>query len=432
MTPDTLRLPPLTEFLAGSLRNLYLAFTQSPEAVPRSKEELVEALSPHVEDRGLGQLISQLEATQTFRHMYLYALAKRPDGRALSQAISSLNSAAPICVDDKTKLHYLGDCPNDYPLLRLAHPVTNSYYVPDGVERMKLETSSFRHAVVIAIKPELGVVEIRFNGYEQSKYTSDKNRISYRDVAASCAGFLAGALNVEVKGLPLKQPVEELIENYGDEVSHQKNVSRVGGGRISLDVGDSDDATDLNDLLKTAFQLKGTGTSPTAAMNSWTAENVTLKWSKFNALTRIDYTGETPEVMFSWKSVEHRSLKNQDHIIKTMVAFTDLDRSRDMRKIASSLQNLKTGEVLTVLDVSQRAGAPVNDAMEHLLEQVRSRRMRMLFRVRASSALIDTSNNWVLSVAELPQQVETMDGDTIDLSNPANIEVGFTLAEVKK
>lgn len=431
MKPETLRLPPLTEFLAGSLRSLYLAFTRSSEALPRSKDELIEALAPHVEDNSLAQLISQLEATQTFRHLYLFALEKRPDGRTLAQAISGLNSAAPVCVDGRTNLHYLGDCQNDYPLLRLAHPVTNSYYVPDGVGRLKLETSSFRHAVVVAIKPELGVVEIRFNGYEQTKYTSDKHRISYRDVAASCSAFLAGMLGVEVRGLPLKQPIEELIENYGDEVSHQKNVSRVGGGRISLDAGDSDDATDLNDLLKKAFQLKGTATSPTAAMNSWTAENVTLKWSKFNALTRIDYTGDTPEVMFSWKSVEHRSLKNQDQIIKTMVAFTDLDRSRDKRKIATSLAGLNALDVLTVLDVSQRAGVAAADAMEYLLEQVSSRRMRMQFRVNANSALIDAKNNWVSAVADLPQQVETMDGDTIYLSNPANIEVGFSVAEAK-
>jgi len=432
ITLDTLKLPPLTEFLAGNLRSLYLAFTKSPEAIPRSKEELVEALKPHVEDVGLTRLIAQLEGTQTFRHLYIYALAKHPGGRSLTQSIAHLNETAPTRVFEKTDLYYLGDCQNDYPLLRLAHPVTNSYYVPDGIGRMKIETSSFRHAVVIAIKPELGVVEIRFNGYEQTKYTSENNRISYQDVAESCKQFLFAHLNIELRGLPLKQPVEELVENYGDEVSHQKNVSRVGGGRISLDAGDSDDASDLNELLKKAFQLKGTGTSPTLAMNSWTAEHVTLKWSRFNALTRIDYTGETPEVMFSWKSSEHRSLKNQDQIIKTMVAFTDLDRARDKRRFVASLSELTPKDVLTVLDVSQRVGAPGNDVMEFLLEQVSARRMRMLFRVKTDSHLLDLSNNWVPSVAELPRQAQTMDGDVIDLSDPTNIEVGFAMVETRQ
>lgn len=431
MTVKTLQLPPLSEFLAGNLRTLYAMFLKSPEAVPRSKEELVEALEPHIEDADLGRLIAQLEATQTFRHLFLFAIDSKVDLRKLSQSIEPLLKAAPVCVHDETQLHFLGRCPNDYPILRLAHPVTSTYYVPDGIGRQKLQTTSFRHAVVIAVKPELGIVEIRFNGYEQSKYTPEKNRVSYLDLANSCVQFLSN-LGVNVRGLQLKQPVEELVENYGDEVSHQKNVSRVGGGRISLDVGDSADATDLNDLLKEAFKLKGTGTSPTAAMNSWTAEQVTLKWSRFNAHTRIDYTGQTPEVMFSWKSVEHRSLKNQDQIIKTMVSFADLDQSRDKRKLIATLSEIEVKQVVTVLDISQRAATSAADAMEFLVEQVTSRRLRMVFRVKTTAHLVDASNDWVSSVAELPIEAKTMDGKSIDLTNFANVEVGFTRLEARQ
>jgi hypothetical protein len=418
--------------LAGTLRTLFLAFTQSPEGIPRSKDELVEALTPHVEDPTLAKIIANVEATQTFRHSYIYALGKRPDSRELANILSAIDPGAPFCVNDKSNLQYLGSCPNDYPLLRLAHPVTNTYYVPETEGRLKPETSSFRHAVVIAIKPELGIVEIRFNGYEQSKFTSEADRISYREIAEHCKAFLIAGFGLDIQALQLKQPIEELLSKYSDEVIQSKNVSRVGrGGRISLDVGDTDDVVDITTLLRQANLLKKDDESPTAAIESWTAENVTLTWLKYKALTRIDYMGETPEILFSWKAVEHRSLWNHDSIIKRMVTFADLENSQVVRNLEAVVSNMSAKDILTVLDISQAANVPLSGALEYLMQMVESKRLGMFFRVKTDQQLLDMYNNWVASLGALPREVETIHGQKIDLMDPRNVEVGFSTARAQ-
>jgi hypothetical protein len=396
----------------------------SPEGIPRSKEELVESLSPHLEDKKLAELVSSLEATQTFRHVYIYALAKRPDARELAQSIEALEQAKPVRVVEK--LHYLGAHRNDYPLLRLSHPVTSSYLVPDGAGRMKIETSSTRHAVVVAIKPELGIVEIRFNGYEQGKYTSNENRISYRDIADQCKVFLSTCFNLEIRGLPLKMAVEELLAKYSHEVTQQNNVSLIENlGRISLDVFDGQVAADINELLKKASLLRKDSTTA-AVTTGWTAEKVVLSWVKFNAHTRIDFTGETPEILFSWKATEQRSLRNHDAIIKRLVTFADLDHSKAARKLEGLLSSLNSTDIVTVIDVSQRANTSAQDALAYIMQLVEAKRLRMLFRVKTNSHLLDMGNPWLPTLAALPRQVETVDGATLDLLDPRNVEVGFS------
>lgn len=420
-----LKLPPLSEFLAGTLKSLYFSFTHSPEEVPRSKEELISALAPHVSDVRVSALIAKLEATQPFRHVFIYSIKKTASEEKILANIAALINDDPICIDGAKNFYLLDSCPHTYPLIRMAHWIKNTSYVPDGVDYMKKVNSSFRHSVVIAIKPSVGIVEFRFSGYEQSKLTPPNDRISYGDIANICKGFIFDCLGIELSGLALKSPIEQLLVSYGDEVTLSKNSSRVGKGRIVLDAGDADDSGDLNDLIKQAFNLKRFDAQASSAMSSWTAEHITLNWPKFKAATRIDYTGDTPEVMFSWKAAEHRSLANADLIIKRMVEFADLDDSRNRRRIADAIGALSSDDVVTAFEVSQRAGVGTSHALESLLQGLSAKKMQMLFRVRTDDHLLDTSNNWVSSINELPKLVQTVSGTTIDTTNPKDVEVGF-------
>jgi hypothetical protein len=426
-----LKLPPLSEFLAATLKALYFSFTHSPEEVPRSKEELISALTPHVSDDRVSALIAKLEATQPFRHVFVYSISNKANEAKILEKLDSLKNSEPVCIDDSKSFYFIDSCPYAYPLIRLAHWVKNTTYVPDGIDRLKKISSSFRHSVVVAIKPSIGIVEFRFSGYEQTKLTPPNDRISYLDIANICKAFVIDRLGVELAGLALKAPIEQLINTYREEVSFSKNSSRVGKGRIVLDAGDSDDSGDLKDLIKQAFNLGSREGLPDAqassAMSSWTAEQVTLNWARFKAATRIDYTGDTPEVMFSWKAAEHRSLVNADMIIKRMVEFADLDDSKNRRKVADAVAAIGADDVITVLDLSQRAGVASSYALEYLLQILSTDKMHMLFRVRTNDHLLDASNNWVASINEIPNIVQTVSGEIIDTTNPKDVEVGFRL-----
>jgi hypothetical protein len=48
-----------------------------------------------------------------------------------------------------------------------------------------------------------------------------------------------------------------------------------------------------------------------------------------------------------------------------------------------------------------------------------------VFRVNTDALLNEVQNIWRKNVAELPQQVTDEHGTSLDLTNPANIEVAF-------
>ncbi|WP_141758519.1 hypothetical protein [Duganella sp. HH105] len=427
---DSIENARLDDFQSTQLRDLYIAHFKSPEKVPRSKVELVEALKDEVSQEDFRTLLGRLEATQSFRHLYLFAFASPVTGKQLHDSLQSwsnqLNLPFPFPLSE-TGLHYLGALDHPYPLIRLAHAVRNKIYVPAGEGMLKLVDRSFRHPIVIAIKPDQGIVEVRFNGFEQSKDTPSSDRISYQTIAEECRSFIQEVFAVPVKGMQLKSSIEKMLIAHPKEVGQVKNISRVGGGRVSIDAGDTEESQDFSEFLQSAFKLKDG--SPIAAMSSWTAEHITLRWHELKVATRIDLTGQTPELLFLWKGTHLRSLESIDLIIKRLIEFADLSFSLTRVRLSEAVQNFAQS-VFTVFDLAQLASAPYEDTLGYLLEKTSTPEISMRFRIKSDEHLHEMTNDWRLSLSDIPRIIETESGKRIDTTNPKSIEVGFVRNKV--
>lgn len=427
---EKLELPELQDFQVAQLRELLIAFTKSPEDIPRSKSELIEKLEGSLHDQELQELIARLEATQVFRHVYIYALRQR--GKT-SEFQKKLTQRFPdrkgfFELDGSAHLTYLGQCSNDYLLLRFAQPIRNWGYVQVGPNLQELKERSFRHAVIVAIKPELGIVEVRFSGFDQSKHTPVEHRVPYLTIAQECKAFVESVFDVEVDALLLKSSIESMLTEYPKEISQVKGISRFGNGRLSIDIGEEADSVDFNAYIKEAFQLNPSDASPEVAMLKWTTEHITLRWHDLKILTRIDLTGSTTEVMFLWRGNHIRSMKNSDHVIRRLIEFADLDYSNIRKRIGVSLAVLTNNQVFTPLDIAQRSNAGLEDTLAFLLEQTAMARLTMRFRVKSSEHLQSFSNEWRTTLADFPSDVITENNKKLDLTDANNIEVGFVAA----
>jgi hypothetical protein len=430
LSSDSIENARLDDFQSTQLRDLYIAHFKSPEKVPRSKVELVEALKGEISQSDFRKLLGRLEATQSFRHLYLFAFEKPTSAKQLQESLSAWSSGLelPFTIPlSEVGLNYLGVLDHSCMLIRLAHAVKNKIYVPAGEGMLKLVDKSFRHPIVIAIKAEQGIVEVRFNGFEQSKDTPTGDRISYQVIAEECRKFIQEIFATPVKGIQLKSAIEQMLIAHPKEVGQVKNISRVGGGRVSIDAGDSEESQDFSDFLQNAFKL--TDGSPIAAMSSWTAEHITLKWHELKVATRIDLTGPTPELLFLWKGTHLRSLESIDLIIKRLIEFADLSFSLTRLRLSEVLDSF--GEtVFTVFDLAQMASASYEDTLGYLLEKTATPDISMRFRIKCDEHLHDILNGWRESMRDIPRLVETENGKKIDTTNPKNIEVGFVKNKV--
>jgi hypothetical protein len=434
MHKGNLEFPNLEEFQSTQLRDLYIAFYKTPENVPRSKADLLEALSEVYTDSHFRYLLARLEATQAFRHAYVYSFHADQGKASLRERIGNLDELIEKLTyksDSACKLKYLGTVPAPYPLLRLVHPVHNIVYIPAGQGLLKKTERISRHPVTVAIKPDLEIVEVRFDGFDQTRDTPAEYKIPYELIAQECRSFVESTLAVTVKGLPLKSAVASLLREYPDEVTQVKNISRVGNGRVSIDTGDSEESDDVSSFLRSAFNLSGPDPIPSRAMDSWIAEHITLRWSEQKIETRLDLTRETPEIYFLWKSSPFKSMATHDKIIRRLLEFADLSYSNMQKKLKSSMKDFGTA-IFTPFELSQRAAAPLEEALSYLLEETSKNHLKIRFRVRCDEHLQEVFNNWKSNLADIPKNVTTESQQVINTSDPKNIEIGFAnVAEAK-
>ncbi|MFZ6642173.1 hypothetical protein ACO0LL_20785 [Undibacterium sp. TC4M20W] len=415
-----IELPPLEEFQATQLRELYISFFKSPENVPRSKVELIEKLSEQIDSVELQTLIGKLEATQAFKHIYLFAFERKNCKQDLLSALLN-DTNFPVKVESTDlDLYVVGSHIQPYPTLRLAHSVMNKIPVSTGQDTFKLQTVTFRHAVVVAIKLDLGIVEVRFNGFEQSREVPKTERINYISIAESIRDFITQKLETPVKGLALKEAVNRLLSKYPDEVVQGKNVSRVGGGRVLIETFEGDDAPSFEEMFKTAFKSN----QPSEVMEKWAAENITLRWKNLHVHTRIDFTPTTPEIYFLWKGSPMRSVEGSDQIVRRLVEFSEISYAKVRESISLALDDMGTN-VFTPFELMQRAIAPYEDTLSFLLEQTSANKVAMRFRIRTNANLHNMTNHWRESLSDVPHEVTTEFEETIDTTDGKNVEVAF-------
>lgn len=428
-----LALPPLADFSASQLKDLLFAFTKSPEGIPRSKNALLEKLSASLPDSELIGLIARLEARQPFRHVFLLSFNERVKrnevvarATAYSQRLEdSASGALPLglhVLDVHAPPH------DDTVLVRLAHCVSNYDLRPVSATTMEKVRLEVRHPIVIAVKPDAGLVEIRFNGFDQTKYTPADEKISYLSIAEACAEIARDALKLDVGAVQLAQAVAALIEKYPSEVVEKRMISRTDKGRVSIDADETTSASNVAGVLRNALNIDDPSIEVQKAMASWTKEHVTLSWEKYRIYTRLDLTLPIPEIMFIWRTSGNKNWQTCDEIMRMLTSEAELRPTNVRAAAAIAWAAVPSDSVVVPFELAQRASIAHDDALQYLLELVAKNIAQMRFRIRTPLLLLDGRNDWRESMAEFPHEVQLEDRSRLNLVDLKNIEVGFVRA----
>ncbi|CAH0269011.1 hypothetical protein SRABI118_03435 [Massilia sp. Bi118] len=419
--PEELRHAPFTAFEVAQLRSLLFAYTKSPENIPRSRSELLQVLEG-IRDDGIHDLLAKLELTQAYKHTYIFRLSESA-AKKISTAVVvewfALNSEK--CMGN-TNLYPLSFHIGEYISLRFVQPVAN--YVIERVSQtlFELRQRHARHAVIIAIKPVLGIVEVRFDGFEQTKQTPLEEKLDYADIAEDCRNAVESMLGESVDGLVLRSSIEAMLVKHPKEVAQFGIKSRFKNGNISIDADESDEG-DLNSFIAEAFP----GINPTIAVSPWTNKNIMLKWPQLKMATRVNFVGNTSDILFLWRRGSAKTLATTDHIIKRLVENSETWSGDARRRLDDAFARLSNWGLVVPGDVAQAGSVALPAALEFLLEKTVEGEAELRYRFHTREHLQDSDNAWVSSLGELPPSVTTISGNRLELSDPKNVEVGFKL-----
>jgi hypothetical protein len=421
--PAELRHARFTDFDVAQLRSLIFAYQKSPEQIPRSRAELLHVLE-NFRDDDVHDLLAKLELTQAYKHAYLFRLSESASQKVTAALVSEWFGANQEKLVGVTNLYPLSYHVGEYISLRFVQPIVNSVIERVTDTMYELRQRHSRHAVIIALKPALGIVEIRFDGFEQTKQTPAENRLDYGVIADDCRGIIEAILGEPVEGLPLRAPVEAMLPKHSKEVAQFGIKSRFKQGNISIDADESAEG-DLTSFLAEAFP----GIDPSLAVTTpWTNKHIMLKWPQLKMATRVNFDGQTSDVLFLWRRGSTKTLATTDHIIKRLVENSETWSGDARRRLDEAFQRLLTWGMVTPADVAQAAGGvAIPEALEFLLEKTIEGEAELRYRYHTREYLLNSTNAWASSLGLLPPTVTTISGATLELGNPKDVEVGFQL-----
>ncbi|MDN8092044.1 hypothetical protein QZN29_11435 [Burkholderia multivorans] len=428
-----LALPPLEDFSASQLKDLFFAFTKSPEGIPKSKSGLLEQLKGALPDSELTGLIARLEARQPFRHVFLLSFNERVRRHEIVARATAYSERLRANASDSLPLglHVLDvHAPphDDTVLVRLAHCVSNYDLRPVSATTMEKVRLEVRHPIVIAAKPDAGLVEIRFNGFDQTKYTPAEEKVSYLSIAEACAEIARDAFQLNVGAVQLARAVDILIEKYPNEIVEKRMISRTDKGRVAIEADEAASSSNVAGVLRNALSIDDPSIEVQKAMASWTKEYVTLSWERFGIYTRLDLTLPIPEIMFLWRTSANKSWQTCDEIMRMLTSEAELRPSNVRASAAIAWAAVPSDAVVVPFEFAQRASIAQDDALQYLLELVAKKIAQMRFRIRTSLLPLDGTNDWRESLAEFPHEVVLEDRSHLNLVDLKNIEVGFVRA----
>jgi hypothetical protein len=423
--PDHLRHPRFSDFDVAQLRSLVFAYQKSPENIPRSKSELLKLLESF-QGSELNNLLAKLELTQAYKHAYLFRISEVASKRIGTTTLEKWFANYKDQRFGATNLYPLDYQIGEYISIRLVQPVINYVFEQVVGNKFELNPRIYRHAVIVAIKPRLGLIEVRFDGFEQAKNTPTPERVDYEAIANDCRNMVGSMVSEEPEGLQLRQSVEKAIKAHSSEVAPTGIKSKFMYGTISIDADESAEG-DLKSYMADAF-----GVAPSMDVTDpWTNKNIMLKWPQLKMATRINFIGETSDILFMWRRGSSKALSSTDHIIKRLVENAETWAGDAIRRLEDTLQNMKSWRIVTPADVAQKANVAMPVALEFLLEKTVADAADLMYRFKTESVLLNSDNAWVNNLGQLPLEVTTERGEIINQLDPKNIEVGFMIGEVK-
>jgi hypothetical protein len=310
--------------------------------------------------------------------------------------------------------------------LQLVHEIEMSGWVLVNPKHKEFKEFRKRHPVVITLRIPEGIATVAFPGFTYGPGLQREDRLQYSAIADSGVDFLEKKLHIRCQQFPAKPAIDQLLLEEPDEVIDIKRVVRpMKGGRFAFDAGEEGKLTvALTDYFRSEGKIAVDEKQIRELLRTSAASDIVLLWKKTSLITRIALMAHGAELLFVWRSAGASSAL-VDSVLRKLVRYSQLIARPAIQALRGSLLSSPLGDVVRPAVVAQTHGISTAEVAEILNRAVAQGDFIPMFRVNTDALLHEIPNTWRHNVAELPAQVTDDNGAIIDLTIPANIEVGF-------
>lgn len=423
----------LESLTAGQLRDVVAAAKMSPSSIAgaRTKEGLVNLV------KGSNQLhtwsiVHRLEALSPFKHVFLFGWNPERGSEGYLEVVRAVRSYhekafASFVPLDPTSDEFqfqlgLVDENRSRLILKFVHTVDSVEFVDEGNDLFKKVRSKKRHPIVLVLRLLERFATISFPGYTQGLALRADERLSYHDLVSRFVAYIAGdAFGLHVEDVPVKSPIEYLLENRPEEVFNIGRNMQQAGGDLSVNAADerSDVVAALMGLFPslTAHEVK-------ESLRNNDSSGMLLLWKRLGVLTRINLREKSTDILFIWKKGGASSTAT-DHILAQLHDGIRAAGQPQLQEAARAIKEMPVGQLIRSSTLIQRFSLKQVDSARLLMNALREGILEMRFRVRSDGPLTDFDNSWKTSLDQLPPAATNEQGDTVDLADPANIDVAY-------
>jgi hypothetical protein len=423
----------LPEFRKDDLNQVLLALTG--EVKSGHKEDVVEAVLDAAPPEKVERTLMRFECLSAFKHTWLFTLdtgipkahtsddvkiwAQKlyPD---LFKPISTLNHTTKelqptLQIYDETK---------SWIYLHCTQWVKTSKWVMQNSVTKTLEIQQLRHPVVIVIKGDLGIGEVRFNGFSQGRDVALEERIPYINIAIQAGELVRQMLGISVIGFPPNTATKALLTELPNELRQLARTAQSAQGSLTVKSNETESGTDIVDLMRAFLGSKLPRETIEEALRDAPSDSIYLEWLKHGIVTRISAEMGHTEILFVWRG-ERSTLIVNDIVERIAKAYSATKKSTDRGSVRKYIEEQAPGTVFLLSQLIHY----FNENPDWIMPIVEAARedglVERCYRVRSNSLLQGYRNEWLESPTNLPIVVEDENGQEINLRDPQNIEVGY-------
>ena len=221
--------------------------------------------------------------------------------------------------------------------------------------------------------------------------------------------------------LALKAPIEYLLQSIPDEVSNPgRNLTQSAGGLSVTSGGSASDVVDTFISLFPSLTIQ----QVKEALQSNESTGMLLLWKKLGVFTRINLKERIPDILFIWKQGGASSVST-DQIVERLWEGIKIAGQPQLVSANDYIKHLSSGDIIRASTLVQRFSIKQSDSAKLLLSAMRAGLMQRRFRVRTDAILEGFENIWRSRLEEFPKAVIDENGNDMNLTDPANIDVGY-------
>jgi hypothetical protein len=276
------------------------------------------------------------------------------------------------------------------------------------------------------MRPGERIVTVGFPGFTYIQGVQHEERLAYFEIAAKAIKFLKDSLKVECKPFNAKPAIDAMLAEEPDEVAQiRRNVRPQAGGRFSFDAGEEGDLTfALTDFLRSEGSIQVNENEVRDLLRRSGASDIVLVWKRLQIVTRVALQADGPEFLFVWRGSGPSSTL-VDSVLRKVASYEKLFAKPNVQDAREEIRTTPVNSMINPAAMAQKHRLSQSEIVDILGIAVSKGEFEPRFRVNTDSLLTDYPNIWRRSTSEFPSVVTDEEGNQIDLSIPANIEVVF-------